>query len=122
MEEIKNINVLFADDCLVHQKLFQIIMDKLVCFQLDFVENGLDLVKSAGSKSYDIIFVDLNMPIMNGDEAVRIIREELKLGCKIVGVTAETTQNIMKRTGYFDKVITKPYNIEIIHEIIKEFF
>ena len=60
--------------------------------QVSFVENGVDALKAFQHNSYDVIFMDMSMPEMDGIEATRLIREvEEKEGmprCPIVALTA----------------------------------
>jgi PAS domain S-box-containing protein len=86
VEEAVVANILVAEDHVVNQVLFKTIL-KNIGHNVDIANNGLEAVEAVKSNSYDIIFMDVQMPEMNGYEATIEIR---KLGSKIpiVAVTA----------------------------------
>lgn len=75
--------------------------------------NGLEAVAMASAKAYDIILMDVSMPVMDGREATGTIRAGgLSSGAVIIGVTAfsdEGRQADLISTG-MDAVLTKPVN------------
>jgi CheY-like chemotaxis protein len=52
------------------------ILNKAGIFEIDSAFDGQDGVDKTRLKHYDIVLMDLNMPTMNGDEAVKLIRKE----------------------------------------------
>jgi len=85
VEEGKGI-VLIAEDHEVNQHLFKAILENLGC-DVDIAGNGLEALEAVKKKKYNMIFMDVQMPEMNGYEASSEIR---KLGVKtpIIAVTA----------------------------------
>lgn len=79
-------NILVVEDNLINQKVIQFILNKMG-YKIDIANNGLEAVEMVKYKNYDIIFMDLNMPIMNGIEATKIIRESKKTPV-IIAMTA----------------------------------
>jgi signal transduction histidine kinase/DNA-binding response OmpR family regulator/HPt (histidine-containing phosphotransfer) domain-containing protein len=65
--------VLVADDHTVNQQLAVLMLERLGCF-VDVVGNGLEAVEAVSRKSYDVVFMDCQMPEMDGNEATREIR------------------------------------------------
>jgi len=73
-------HVLLAEDTLVNQEVAREMLKGVGC-QVDVVANGLEAVEAVSATSYDLIFMDCQMPEMDGYEATGIIRkkEEKKL-------------------------------------------
>ena len=64
--------VLIVDDNLVNQKLSAKFLQKLGC-EVSIVDNGKKAVEEVKGKTFDIVFMDCQMPIMDGYEATRTI-------------------------------------------------
>ena len=112
-------HVLVCEDNKVNAKLLIKILES-VGMNVDFAENGsvgLDMFKN---KSYDIVLMDIRMPVMDGYEAARKIRE-LNRYVPIVAVSANALDSDIKKTfesGMNDHV-AKPLNKQILLNKIK---
>ncbi|MBN1309242.1 MAG: response regulator [Chitinispirillaceae bacterium] len=69
----KRCRILVVDDNAVNRKSIKRYLDK-AGYTCEVAENGADAVASFGRREYDLIFMDCQMPIMNGCDAVRSIR------------------------------------------------
>lgn len=67
------LQILVAEDNLVNQKFIGRIMSKLG-YTADIAENGRQVIDMVQKKGYDLILMDIQMPVMDGLEATRIIR------------------------------------------------
>jgi CheY-like chemotaxis protein len=118
------IKVLIAEDNKINQRVLVKTLNRLgmKTKNIDVVENGLEAVNAASKKSYDCIFMDMEMPVMNGLEACRLIsKNKVRLLPIIVFVTAhamETFRNEARQAGGFG-FISKPFNLEKIDSLIK---
>ncbi|KIL37613.1 hypothetical protein SD71_03135 [Cohnella kolymensis] len=74
--EGKPLRILIAEDQPVELKLLQRILAKLG-YDADGVDNGAEVVKSVSRQQYDIIFMDFQMPVMDGIAATKRIHEML---------------------------------------------
>ena len=102
--------ILIAED----NKINQIVTKNLLAKQnyaCEIVNNGVDAVEKMKSNNYDLILMDINMPIMNGDDATTAIREFNK-EIPIIALTAADIEEV--RQDYaaigFDDIITKPFD------------
>jgi len=105
--------VLVCEDSPVNIKLIsKILKDEKINFQI--AENGkigADILKE--DKTFDIVFMDLQMPEMNGFETTKYIREELKLKLPIIAMTANNSESEKKeclKIGMND-YISKPFKL-----------
>jgi CheY-like chemotaxis protein/signal transduction histidine kinase len=87
-----SVRVLVADDNTTNRRLASAQFESLGC-EVDFATDGAEAVEAAMHKPYDIVFMDVHMPRMNGCEATRRIRADLRAGCpRIIGLTADVDQ------------------------------
>lgn len=96
---------------------------KSIHIDSDCAENGKIAVEKVLESDYDIVFMDMRMPVMRGEEAVARIRE--KMGNdkpKIVAITASALshqKDEFLKAGC-DDFISKPFQIDQLFESIKE--
>lgn len=75
----KDVKILLAEDNEINQEVVREILTNVGC-HLDIVENGKKAVEAVLKKRYDMVFMDCQMPEMDGFEATRTIREHEKEG------------------------------------------
>ncbi len=78
--------ILIAEDRAVNQKVIALMLKK-VGHKADIVSNGLEVLQALEERSYDIIYMDVQMPEMNGFDATKAIRQRYFNGIKIIAVT-----------------------------------
>ncbi|MCG8341514.1 MAG: response regulator [Chlorobiales bacterium] len=71
---LKNKNVLVVDDNLTSRKFMSIILERMGAY-VGQAENGEDAIKCLDNKEYDIVFMDMEMPVLNGVETTKRIRQ-----------------------------------------------
>jgi len=118
----KELNILVAEDNLINQKVAQTIL-KSLGYEVDIAGNGKEAVKMSEDKKYDIIFMDLIMPVMDGYEASRKIISEDK-DVKIVALTADSTNESIKKAELsgMHHFLAKPVKQDVIKKILLKFF
>lgn len=89
-ENNRSIKVLVVEDMALNQLLMKTLLDDFG-FERDIADNGQIAVEKLQVNTYDIILMDLQMPIMNGFEATEYIRNILKLDIPIIALTADVT-------------------------------
>ena len=84
---LKGVRVLIVEDVKVNQQLMKVYMDMFGCIS-DFAANGLEAIDKIKANAYDICFMDLQMPLMGGVEAVEIIRRDISKDLPVIALTA----------------------------------
>jgi signal transduction histidine kinase/ActR/RegA family two-component response regulator len=110
-------HVLLVDDHPVNRQLGMTVMTLLGC-TVDLAENGLEAVEAARTRRYDLILMDVHMPVMDGIEATRAIRAlDGPAGrVPIISMSADVMSDQLARAfaaGMNDSV-SKPIEIENI--------
>lgn len=117
--------ILLAEDNPVNQRLATIMLNK-AGYQVETANNGKEAADKfiAAPESYDMIFMDIQMPEMDGYQATRLIREKGFKDIPIIALTANAMQGDKEKclaTG-MNGYITKPLKKEAILEVIKNLF
>jgi PAS domain S-box-containing protein len=73
------LSVLIAEDNLVNQKVARLTLQSLGFPRVDVVSNGREVLAALASQKYEIVFLDLHMPEMDGFEATRAIRADPRI-------------------------------------------
>ncbi len=121
---MNELSLLLVEDNILNQKLIFLNLVKQG-FKIDVANNGLEAVEKFRERKYNLILMDLIMPVMDGLEATKHIRhiESISGGhTPIVGLTANTYDADREKclASGMDEFMTKPFDIEIFQEIIKE--
>ena len=87
---VNNVKVLVAEDIVLNQLLIKIILLDFG-FDIDIVNNGKVAIEYLQKNTYDIVLMDLQMPVMNGFEATTYIRNTLNSQIPIIALTADVT-------------------------------
>jgi CheY-like chemotaxis protein len=110
---------LIVDDNVPNLKIMQFIMKKLGVKNFKTAENGVIAVEVAKEYMPDLIFMDVNMPVMDGLDATRIIKDHLQ-SVIIVGVTAYAyKKDVLNCIGAgMNDVLPKPIKLDDISNAI----
>ena len=117
--ELEGKNILIVEDNNINQTVLVKLLEKKGCV-CHVAENGLEAVKKFTEHVYDGIFMDIEMPVMNGIEATKKIRDVEKSSKRaktpIIAVTGYVRKEIEESalTAGMDGYITKPYHKENI--------
>ncbi|MBC7607484.1 MAG: PAS domain-containing protein, partial [Burkholderiales bacterium] len=106
---IQNLKVLVVEDVKLNQMLIKIILEDLD-IAVDIAENGKIAMEMLKTNQYDIIFMDLQMPEMNGYEATEYIRNTMNSQVPIIALTADVTNVDLEKCKAIgmDDYISKP--------------
>jgi len=124
VEEAKRaVRILLAEDNPMNQRLAQVMLTK-AGYQLDVVNNGKEAVEkfTAEPERYDLIFMDLHMPEMDGLEATKVLRHRGYKDIAIIAMTADAMKEDRDRcleTGMND-YMAKPIRREEVFSMVKK--
>jgi len=114
------LNILIAEDDEQSQRLLKLIL-RDIDHAVKFVSNGIEVLQAVKSNEIDLVLMDVFMPLMDGLEATRQIREweNGKNHLTIVGLTAifETEYWRCLQAG-MDDIISKPFDNQQLHQVI----
>jgi CheY-like chemotaxis protein/anti-sigma regulatory factor (Ser/Thr protein kinase) len=116
----RHLKVLYAEDNLINQKVLSRVLNRSGIFDITIVDNGKKAVDICATTNFDCIFMDYEMPIMDGMEATKIIMEHDR-GAKVIFVTAhvlEEYKNKAMSLGATD-FLAKPVRICDIEAVLQ---
>ena len=119
MEELSNLNILLVEDNQLNVKLILSLFSEYN-LKLQVAENGSVGIEKIKENNFDIVLMDMEMPVMNGYEATTVIRKELKNNIPIIAMTAHAMAGEKERClslGMND-YISKPINANLLFEKI----
>ncbi len=119
---LSRMKVLAAEDNKMNQLLLTMLLEQWK-INLDIVENGELVLEKLATANYDLVLMDIQMPIMDGYTAVKKIRSELKSNIPVVAMTANVLPGEKEKcleagmNGYISKPINEPelYSLLVFH-------
>ena len=116
-------NVLIVEDSPTMRQLISFALKRLRGIRIVEASDGVDGLKKLSAEKFDLIFTDINMPIMDGLKLVSLVRNDAGYkGTPIVVITTEGAQEDRERAlalGAND-YITKPIQANRILDIARE--
>jgi CheY-like chemotaxis protein len=118
------LKILVVDDIYTNRYLLSELI-KLTGNQAVEAENGQEAIDILRAEEIHMVFMDIEMPVMNGVETTQYIRNELPSPLNAITVIALTAHNPELffedySDAGFDELITKPYSVEKIRAIISD--
>jgi CheY-like chemotaxis protein len=115
-----DLDVLVVEDYDVNRLLIASLFEKYKNIRLNFASNGQEALDVLQNTKFDLIFMDINMPVMNGTEATAIIRNEMKLETPIVALTANVIEGDKEKYLEYgmDDYLSKPIEVEALERIL----
>ncbi len=121
-----NMKILVAEDNQINQKLITTTLNNFGA-EVSIAANGKEAVTLRKNNDYDLIFMDIQMPVMNGMEATQEIlqyeKSEQQKHIPIIAVTANALKGDRERylEAGMDDYTPKPININLLGKIIQEY-
>lgn len=125
LSTFNNLRVLVAEDNPINKFLIVKILKEWKV-DTDVVENGKDALEKLRENNYDIVLMDTFMPVMNGLDAIKLIREGHVPGKENIPVITfsaavmETDKQTAIEAGAND-VISKPFELDVLHKKLVQY-
>ncbi|MCB2195211.1 MAG: response regulator [Bacteroidetes bacterium] len=119
---MKKFTVLIVDDILMNRILLKEVLSE-IAKEIKEAENGLEAIEKIKQGDIDVVFMDIEMPKMNGLETTQYIRNKMPSPINSIPIIALTAHNPLDffedySTAGFNDIITKPYSFEKIKNAI----
>jgi CheY-like chemotaxis protein len=118
--------VLVAEDTEMNRTLVRILLERMGC-EVDEVVNGKAAVDALERQRYDLVLMDCMMPVMDGFEATRLLRQrEAATGrprVPVIALTASAIAGDRERclSGGMDDYMSKPLQVEEFMEMVERY-
>jgi two-component system chemotaxis response regulator CheY len=122
-----DIHALVVDDSAIMRKMVMRSLRETQLAEFEFTEagDGVEALEKFNGDKMNIIFVDWNMPNMNGLDFARKVRETQKRHIPIIMVTTESTmakvEEALDHAGV-DSFIVKPFTVEVLQKKLAPIF
>ncbi|BAF72789.1 ATP-binding protein [Sulfurovum sp. NBC37-1] len=123
----KGLNILVAEDNVINQKLILNVLNKLG-LQVTLANNGEEALHLRQKNNYDMIFMDVQMPVMGGIDATKEIltyeEKNRKHHIPIVALTANALQGDKEKyiKAGMDDYLSKPLVLEHLTQLLEKYF
>jgi CheY-like chemotaxis protein len=128
MEELKDLKILLAEDNWINQRIATLTFGQMGV-SIDIASNGQEAMDKYSQKNYDLILMDLQMPVMDGLEASRLIRnfeKETKSPHRvyIIALTANLNPQIKEECAEagMDDFLEKPFQESDLRTLLSRKF
>ena len=118
------IRLLIVEDVPVNRMILHQYLQSWGNISTDEATNGEEAVEKVTNNEYDLILMDVRMPVMDGYQATQIIRAmpNSKSQLPIIALTADTSDKLKEEGAtYFTDVITKPFNPQELNDKIARY-
>ncbi len=120
-EKLEQKNILIVDDNKINQLVTQKVLEQYG-IQHQTVNNGLEAIEQAELQNFDIILMDVNMPVMNGLDSSKELRKR-NINTPIIALTAVNSNDPEKDFASFgiSDAIIKPYKTEKLLDLLLKY-
>jgi len=117
---MKNNKVLIVDDNALNRRVFQNIIGQV--YHCDVAENGKEALEKLKKEVFDIVILDIQMPLLDGIHTLRIIKEEQITPAPIIAVSAFANENDRDYflSAGFDDFVSKPIKPKQLLETLQK--
>ena len=116
-------HILLADDNNLNRMIFKLMLNNMK-ISVDEVDNGFDAVEKVFSNKYDLVLMDIQMPVMDGVTALYAILKKFDDSVPVIALTAAAFNSEVKHMSIlgFADCITKPIDQKKLEQKLINFF
>jgi CheY-like chemotaxis protein len=115
------LHVLVAEDGLMNRRLAQGLLTK-AGYRVTLTDNGAQALSHLRKKRYDLVLMDVDMPVMNGLAATQALRrDERAIGRRtpVIALTSNTNRDECLAAG-MDAFLPKPLDMDAFHQVLAQ--
>jgi CheY-like chemotaxis protein len=116
--------ILIVEDVMMNQKIAGMILEKLGYTGIEFANNGRKGVERVSEGDIDLVFMDLQMPVMGGMEATKAIRQNFNLSRQpaIIAMTGHALAGVRESciAGGMDGFVAKPISLADVRSALAD--
>lgn len=122
----EKLKILVVEDNPINLKLVKVVLSRYD-FEVDQAEDGKEAVDKCRQKQYDLVLMDIDMPVMNGIEATNLIKEHQKANDKpLTPIVALTTHDLVGEreeilASGLDEHMPKPLNVGRLERMLERY-
>ncbi|MBC7007580.1 response regulator [Pseudoalteromonas sp. BZK2] len=122
-QSLEPISILVTEDNKTNQVLIKTFLEKLN-HHVTLADNGQQAIEKVQASTFDLVLMDMMMPIMDGISATKYMREKLNLTIPIVALTANASKQDKSACleAGMDKVLTKPIRFHDLNRALRILF
>ena len=114
--------ILIVDDSKINLKVAETLM-KPYNFEMDTAISGYEAIEKVNNKHYDLIFMDIMMPKLNGVETLDKLREKEDFTTPVVALTADAIEGTDEKylSVGFNSYLSKPIDRKLLNKVINKY-
>ncbi len=118
----KDARILLVEDNVINQRVAKVLLDK-AGLHCEIVSNGQEALDALDSHHYDLVLMDVQMPVMDGFAATRKIRQRGMNDLPIIAMTAHAMKGDRERclNAGMNDYLEKPINAERIYQLLRHY-
>ncbi|HJZ86402.1 MAG TPA: response regulator [Polyangia bacterium] len=114
--------ILIVEDSPAMRQLLLLAIRRFPKIEVDEVGDGVAALRALAQADYDVVFLDLNMPVLDGMKLIKRMREDSRYAAtKIVVVTTEENPDVQRQALELgaDQYVRKPVNRRAIEQVLR---
>ena len=118
----QNKKILIVDDSKINLKVAETLM-KPYNFEIDTAISGEEAIEKVNNKQYDLIFMDIMMPKLNGVETLYKLRENEDFSTPVIALTADALEGTDEKylNVGFNSYLSKPIDRKLLNKVINKY-
>ena len=118
---LKGIRVLLVEDNAINIKVFDNFLKKFGC-DFDVAFNGQEAIEKINENKYDVVFMDVQMPVMGGIEAIELIRKDVDKDIPVIALTAAAMKGDYEQciASGMNDYLSKPVRYDKLKEVLQK--